>query len=88
MRPRESIKHSAVANLLLSIADITDGAQVKKALAAAVKRVGYPEVLINNAGTTGGPQATSLHETPPEMVDLVLDVNLCAIIRLCTRRLS
>lgn len=72
------------ANLLPSIADITDGAQVRKALAEAVKRVGHPEVLINNAGTTGGPHATTLHETPPEVVDHVLDVNLRAVIRLCT----
>jgi NAD(P)-dependent dehydrogenase (short-subunit alcohol dehydrogenase family) len=72
------------ANLLSSIGDITDGAQVNKALAEAVKRVGHPEVLINNAGTTGGPQATALHETPSEVVDHVLDVNLRAIIRLCT----
>jgi NAD(P)-dependent dehydrogenase (short-subunit alcohol dehydrogenase family) len=74
----------ASANLLLSIADITDGAQVKKALAEAITRVGHPEVLVNNAGTTGGPQATTLHETPPEVVDHILDVNLRAIIRLCT----
>jgi NAD(P)-dependent dehydrogenase (short-subunit alcohol dehydrogenase family) len=71
-------------NLLLSIADIADGAQVKKALAEAVKRVGHPDVLVNNAGTTGGPRATTLHETPPEVVDRVLDVNLRAIIRLST----
>jgi len=71
------------ANLLPSIADITDGAQVKKALGEAVKRFGPAEVLINNAGTSGGPLATTLHETPPEVVDYVLDVNLRAIIRLC-----
>jgi NAD(P)-dependent dehydrogenase (short-subunit alcohol dehydrogenase family) len=71
-------------NLLPSIADITDGAQVKKALAEAVKRVGHPEVLVNNAGTTGGPQATTLHETPPEVFEHVLEVNLRAVIRLCT----
>jgi NAD(P)-dependent dehydrogenase (short-subunit alcohol dehydrogenase family) len=71
-------------NLLFSIADITDGAQVKKALAEAVKRVGHPEVLVNNAGTTGGPQATTLHETPPEVFEHVLEVNLRAVIRLCT----
>jgi NAD(P)-dependent dehydrogenase (short-subunit alcohol dehydrogenase family) len=71
------------ANLLPSLVDITDRAQVMKALAEAVERAGYPEVLINSAGTTGGPQATTLHETPPEVVDHVLDVNLRAIIRLC-----
>jgi NAD(P)-dependent dehydrogenase (short-subunit alcohol dehydrogenase family) len=70
------------ANLSLSIADVTDGAQVKKVLAEASTRFGPPEVLVNNAGTTGGPQATTLHETPPEVLDRVLDVNLRAVIRL------
>jgi NAD(P)-dependent dehydrogenase (short-subunit alcohol dehydrogenase family) len=72
------------ANLLPFIAGVTNGTQVKKALAEVVKRVGHPEVLINNPGTTGGSQATTLHATPPEVVDHVLDVNLRAIIRLCT----
>ncbi len=75
-------KELTSANLLPAFADVTDAAQVNKALAEAVKRVGHPEVLINNAGTTGGPQATTLHETPPEVVDRVLDVNLRSIIRL------
>lgn len=70
------------ANLMLASADVTDAAQVKKSLAEAVRRFGDPEVLVNNAGTTGGPQATTLHETQPEVVDRVLDVNLRAIIRL------
>jgi NAD(P)-dependent dehydrogenase (short-subunit alcohol dehydrogenase family) len=71
----------ASADLLLSMADVTDGAQVRKAIADAVTRFGHPEVLVNNAGTTGGPQATTLHETPPEVVDRVLDVNLRAVMR-------
>jgi NAD(P)-dependent dehydrogenase (short-subunit alcohol dehydrogenase family) len=72
----------ASTNLMLSIADVTDRAQVKKALAEAVTRFGHPEVLVNNAGTTGGSQATTLHETPPEVVDRVFDVNLRAVIEL------
>jgi NAD(P)-dependent dehydrogenase (short-subunit alcohol dehydrogenase family) len=75
-------KELASVDLLLAIADVTDDAQVKKALAEAIARFGHPEVLINNAGTTGGPRATTLHETPPEVVDRVLDVNLRAIMRL------
>jgi NAD(P)-dependent dehydrogenase (short-subunit alcohol dehydrogenase family) len=71
----------ASANLLLSIADVTDGVQMEKVLGDAVTRFGHPEVLVNNAGTTGGPQATTLHETPPEVVDCVLDVNLRAVIQ-------
>jgi NAD(P)-dependent dehydrogenase (short-subunit alcohol dehydrogenase family) len=70
------------ANLLLAVADVTHGAQLKNALAEVIQRVGHPEVLINNAGTTGGLQATTLHETPPEVVDHVLEVNLRAVIRL------
>jgi NAD(P)-dependent dehydrogenase (short-subunit alcohol dehydrogenase family) len=75
-------KELASVDLLIAIADVTDDAQVKKALAEAIARFGHPEVLINNAGTTGGPRATTLHETPPEVVDRVLDVNLRAIMRL------
>jgi len=70
------------ANLLPSIADLTDDRQMKEALVEAVNRVGHPEVLINNAATTGGPRATTLHETPPEVVDHVFNVNLCSVIRL------
>jgi 2-(R)-hydroxypropyl-CoM dehydrogenase len=69
-------------NLLPAVADVTDDGQLEKALADAAARFGHPEVLINNAGTTGGPRATTLHETPPEVIDRVLDVNLRAVIRL------
>jgi hypothetical protein len=43
-----------------------DDAQVERALVESTARFGHPEVLVNNAGTTGGPQATTLHETPPD----------------------
>ena len=69
-------------NLLPAVADVTDDAQMEKALAEAAARFGHPEVLVNNAGTTGGPQATTLHETPPDVIDRVIDVNLRAVIRL------
>jgi NAD(P)-dependent dehydrogenase (short-subunit alcohol dehydrogenase family) len=69
-------------NLLPAVADVIDDAQMEKALAEAAARFGHPEVLVNNAGTTGGPQATTLHETPPDVIDRVIDVNLRAVIRL------
>ena len=72
----------ASPNLMLALADVTDDAQVEKALVEATARFGHPEVLVNNAGTTGGPQATTLHETPPDVVDRVVNVNLRAVIRL------
>lgn len=70
-------------DLLTACADITDEAAVAKALAEASSRFGPLDVLVNNAGTTGGPRATTLHETPPDVLDQVLDVNLRAAIRLC-----
>ena len=69
-------------NLLPAVADVTDNAQLEKVLAEAAAHFGPPEVLVNNAGITGGPKATTLHETPPELVDRVIDVNLRAVIRL------
>jgi NAD(P)-dependent dehydrogenase (short-subunit alcohol dehydrogenase family) len=69
-------------NLMLAVADVANPAQVEKALIDSASRFGHPEVLVNSAGTTGGPQATTLHTTPPEVFDRVLDVNLRAIIRL------
>lgn len=72
----------ASANLLPVSADVADKAQVDKALREAEARFGHPGVLINNAGTTGGPQAARLHETPPEVIDRVFNVNLRAVIRL------
>jgi len=69
-------------NLMLALADVTDDAQVERALVESTARFGHPEVLVNNAGTTGGPQATTLHETPPDVVDRIVNVNLRAVIRL------
>jgi NAD(P)-dependent dehydrogenase (short-subunit alcohol dehydrogenase family) len=69
-------------NLQIAVADVADDAQLAKALTNTAARFGDPDVLVNNAGTTGGPQATTLHETPPEVVDRVLNVNLRAVIRL------
>jgi len=72
----------ASPDLLPAVADVTDDAQVERVLAESAARFGHPEVLVNNAGTTGGPQATILHETPPDVVDRVVAVNLRAVIRL------
>jgi len=72
----------ASPNLMLALADVTDDAQVERALVESTARFGHPEVLVNNAGMTGGPQATTLHETPPDVVDRVVNVNLRAVIRL------
>jgi NAD(P)-dependent dehydrogenase (short-subunit alcohol dehydrogenase family) len=72
----------ASPDLLPAVADVTDDAQLERVLAESSARFGHPEILVNNAGTTGGPQATTLHETPPDVVDRVVEVNLRAVIRL------
>jgi NAD(P)-dependent dehydrogenase (short-subunit alcohol dehydrogenase family) len=72
----------ASPDLLPAVADVTDDAQLERALAKSAARFGHPEILVNNAGTTGGPQATTLHETPSDVVDRVVNVNLRAVIRL------
>jgi len=69
-------------NLLVMTADVTDDMQMERALADAAARFGSPNVLVNNAGITGGPQATTLHATPPDLVDRVFAVNVRAVIRL------
>jgi NAD(P)-dependent dehydrogenase (short-subunit alcohol dehydrogenase family) len=72
----------ASPDLLPAVADVTDDAQLERVLAKSAARFGHPEILVNNAGTTGGPQATTLHETPSDVVDRVVNVNLRAVIRL------
>jgi NAD(P)-dependent dehydrogenase (short-subunit alcohol dehydrogenase family) len=69
--------------LHVAVADVANETELAKALTDIAAQVGHPDVLVNNAGTTGGSQATTLHETPPEIVDRVLDVNLRAVLRLC-----
>lgn len=56
--------------------DVTDPAAVEEAVAEAVGRFGRIDLLVNNAGITGPPSATTCHETPVEEWDRVLAVNI------------
>lgn len=56
--------------------DVTDPASVASAIGTVVATYGRIDVLVNNAGITGGPTATVLHETPIEEWDRVLAVNV------------
>ena len=49
----------------------------------AVDRFGTLQVLVNNAGITGGPKATKLHETSVDDFDRVWGVNTRGVFLMC-----
>jgi NAD(P)-dependent dehydrogenase (short-subunit alcohol dehydrogenase family) len=57
-------------------ADVTSPESVDVAFAEIVKIFGRIDVLVNNAGITGSPAATTCHETPVEEWDRVQAVNV------------
>jgi NAD(P)-dependent dehydrogenase (short-subunit alcohol dehydrogenase family) len=69
--------------LLCVTADVSREAGIDDAVAAAERAWGRIDVLVNNAGITGGPQATVLHETPVAAFDSVFAVNVRAIFLGC-----
>jgi NAD(P)-dependent dehydrogenase (short-subunit alcohol dehydrogenase family) len=56
--------------------DVTDEAGVAAAMASVTGRLGQIDVLVNNAGITGSPQAARCHETPVGEWDRVQAVNV------------
>jgi len=58
------------------VCDVTDPDDVQRAVDAVLERFGRIDVLVNNAGITGSPAATVLHETPTEEWDRVHAVNV------------
>jgi NAD(P)-dependent dehydrogenase (short-subunit alcohol dehydrogenase family) len=65
-------------------ADVSDEGSVSRAFARILSELGPVDVLVNNAGVTGGPAATTCHETPVEAWDQVFGVNVRGAF-LCTR---
>lgn len=65
-------------------ADVTDPVDVAGAFAQVLDRLGRIDVLVNNAGITGSPEATRCHETSIEDWDRVQAVNVRGPF-LCTR---
>ena len=64
-------------------ADVSNARDVAAAVAQARERFGRIDVLVNNAGITGGPQATKLHETSVEDFDRVWGVNGRGVFLMC-----
>lgn len=65
-------------------ADVSEPDDVEKAFARVSNELGPIDVLVNNAGITGSPAATRLHETPLTDWDRVIAVNVRALY-LCSR---
>jgi NAD(P)-dependent dehydrogenase (short-subunit alcohol dehydrogenase family) len=65
-------------------ADVSDERSVERAFVRILSELGPVDVLVNNAGVTGGPAATTCHETPVEAWDQVFGVNVRGLF-LCTR---
>lgn len=64
-------------------ADVSSQADAKNALAEVRRRWGRVDVLVNNAGITGGANATRLHETSVEDFDRVWGVNVRGVFLMC-----
>ena len=56
--------------------DVTDESDIPLAMATVTSQLGPVDVLVNNAGITGSPQATICHETPVADWDAVFAVNV------------
>lgn len=61
---------------LLLQCDVTDEADVQRAIDTVVARCGQVDVLVNNAGITGSTAASTLHATPVTEWDRVHAVNV------------
>jgi len=69
--------------LSLSQGDVTQSGDVERTLHVAHARTGRLDVIVNNAGITGGPQALKLHQTSIEDFDQVWAVNGRGVFLMC-----
>ena len=69
--------------LLPISADVSSVTQSESAVAQARERFGRVDVVVNNAGITGGPTATKLHETSVDDFDRVWGVNGRGVFLMC-----
>jgi NAD(P)-dependent dehydrogenase (short-subunit alcohol dehydrogenase family) len=72
------------ASVLAVDVDVSDATGVERAIKEVLAAFGRIDVLVNNAGTSGSPQATVCHETPIAEWDRVFAVNVRGPF-LCTR---
>jgi NAD(P)-dependent dehydrogenase (short-subunit alcohol dehydrogenase family) len=65
------------------VGDVAQPADAARAVATTLERFGRIDVLVNNAGITGGPKALKLHETSVEDFDRVWGVNTRGMFLMC-----
>ena len=70
-------------HLSLAQGDVTQAGDVERTLHGAHARTGRLDVIVNNAGITGGPQALKLHQTSIEDFDQVWAVNGRGVFLMC-----
>lgn len=63
--------------------DVASPADTAAAVAQTEARLGRIDVLVNNAGITGGPNALRLHETSVEDFDRVMAINVRGMFLMC-----
>ena len=73
----------AADRVMVVKADVANATHADNVMAKVKSRWGRVDVLVNNAGITGGPQATRLHETSPDDFDRVWGVNVRGVYLMC-----
>ncbi len=74
---------NAGERVTLMRADVSSAADATAAVSHALTRFGRLDVVVNNAGIVGGPQALKLHETSVEDFDRVWGVNGRGMFLMC-----
>jgi NAD(P)-dependent dehydrogenase (short-subunit alcohol dehydrogenase family) len=80
---REGLATAFGERVLALEADVARERDVDAAFVRILDEFGGIDVLVNNAGITGGPAATTLHETPVEAFDNVMAVNVRGVFLGC-----
>ncbi|HZS20563.1 MAG TPA: SDR family oxidoreductase [Pseudonocardiaceae bacterium] len=78
------LSSAPVASVLTINVDVSDATGVERAMNTVIAEFGRIDVLVNNAGISGSPQATTCHQTPVAEWDRVFAVNVRGPF-LCTR---
>jgi NAD(P)-dependent dehydrogenase (short-subunit alcohol dehydrogenase family) len=82
----DRLRAEADGGALLAISgDVGDAVDIEACVSETEARLGPVDVLVNNAGTAGGPKATTAHETSVADFDRVIATNIRGPFLLCRR---